>query len=114
MTNYITMTEMVEFTGINPDEIDLFDNYITNAQAEFEGKVWSFDGTETNYKTAQRAVAFLTAYYIRKFKHETEFAKTDLEEYLRLINSILGDATPESTTYFHGYVTSLNQGDLSD
>ena len=114
MANYITMTEMVDFTGIHQDEVGLFDKYIEHAQEEFEGKVWTFDGTETNYKRAQRAVAFLTAYYIRRSKKEVEFAKTDLEEYNRIVKGILGDATPESTTHFHGYMTSITQGDLSD
>lgn len=115
MTNYITMTDMTTFTGLSEDDVELFGTYITEAQLEFTirtGK--TYDGTENNYKMVQRAVAFLTAYYIRIHRQEIEYGKEILKEYDRLIKMIMMDNTPESQAYWSPVIQSITQEDMGD
>jgi len=101
MANYISITEMIAFTGLSEEDVELFDTYITEAQLEFTIRTGKeYDGTENNYKMVQRAVAFLTAYYIRVHRQELEYAKEILKEYDRLIKMIMRDTTPENQTYW--------------
>ena len=114
MTNYITMTDMIDITGVEPDIVSNFDDYITKAQTEFELRVRTFTGEENDYDIAKRAVAFLTEYYIRRYKKEIEYAKVALEEYLRLVKELNADITPETENYFDPNYVSITQDDLDD
>jgi len=115
MANYITITEMTTFTGLSEEDVDLFSTYITEAQTEFEIRVGkSYTGTENDYKLVQRAVAFLTAYYIRLHRQELEYGKEILKEYHRLIKMIMHDATPDKQSFWEPQVQAITQEDMGD
>lgn len=115
MANYITMSEMVRLTGLDVNSVGSFTDYITDAQVEFERRCnRTFDGTETDYKVAQRALAFLVAYYIRLHRQETEYAESELKEYNRLLKMIMIDKTPEKQSFWDPEIQSITQEDMGD
>lgn len=115
MANYITMTEMTTFTGLSDEDVELFSTYITDAQVEFERRcLRTFDGTESDYKMAQRALAFLTAYYIRLHRQEIEYAKEMLKEYERLLKAIMIDKTPDKQSFWQPTIQTITQEDMGD
>ena len=70
---YITVQNLKEITGITGEEVGELGSdltirsaLITEAEDEFEADVGrTFDGTESDYAIAQRAVAYLTAHKLR-------------------------------------------------
>lgn len=115
MANYITMSEMIEMTGLDIDAVDSFTSYITNAQVEFERRcLRTFDGTEDDYSIAQRALAFLVAYYIRLHRQETEYAEAELKEYNRLLKLVMIDKTPDRQSFWEPQVQTITQDDMGD
>ena len=115
MVNYITETEMTTFTGLATADVDDFDVVIVEAQKEFELRTnRTYTNTEDDWKMAQRATAFLTAYYIRLHRQETEYAKEMLMEYHRLLKLLVRDMTPEKQTYWQPQLQSITQEDMGD
>lgn len=115
MVNYITITEMTAFTGLSEEDVDLFDTYITEAQLEFTIRVGKeYTGAENDYKLVQRAVAFLTAYYIRIHRQEVEYSKEIMTEYNRLIKMIMRDNTPETQAFWTPVIKSITQENIGD
>lgn len=105
----------MELTGLDIDSVADYSGYISRAQKEFELRTQRvFDGEEDDYQLAQRAVAFLTAYYIRLHRQEVEFAKTELIEYHRLIKHLMLDVVPEKQIFWQPVINSVEQSDLGD
>ena len=128
MTNYITAQEFTESTGITAEEVEatgsetLFrDDRIAEAQGEFERDIQkTFDGTETDYALAQRAVAFLTAHLFRLRKIEltptsdatAQSISPYLKEYQRLKNLVMRSKADDTKPIFGGGFSSFATEDL--
>lgn len=111
MTNYITAAEFTSITGVTaaeagesgPASTTIRDAEITKAQLEFEKDVGrSFAGTETDYITAQEAVAWMTAHRLAVRKYgllaETEAVQLHKSEYLRLLRLLKTSETKDEKT----------------
>ena len=110
--SYITAQELNEIAGITGDDIN-FDAIITRAQKELDTRLGkTFAGTETNYILIKRALAFLTAYYVRLERKEIEYAKETIKEYDRLIKILAMDNEPEKQEYWEPTMKFVNQQDL--
>lgn len=115
MAFMVTATDIKTNTGLIDGDVDSFDSYITEATKEFEMRVNRvFSDDEDDYKLAQRAVSFLTAYYIRMHRQEIEYAKALLEEYHRLLKLLIRDMTPDTQNYWEPQIEAVTQEDLGD
>jgi len=97
----ITVEQLVEFTHVEYEDDEEANDQITEAQSEFEREVSrTFDGTEGDYKSAQRATAFLTAYFIHYKRKEFELSDQAIKEYRRLLKILKIVNDPANRIYF--------------
>lgn len=92
MANYITPAELKEIAGVSIEDTKNILTKISDAQTELELQLRkTFEGTENDYKLVQRALAFLTAYYIRLQKKEIDYAERMLTSYVRIVDTLKED-----------------------
>ena len=120
MANYITAVEFTDITELTAEEVGELgsssikrDAKITEAQLEFERNVRVFDGTENDYKLAQRAVAFLAAHYLSFGKlglvGDGNTVSPFLREYSRIKDMIDdGSVKKEEGRIFGGKITGVD------
>lgn len=111
--SYITAQNLEEITNITATDVNL-DAIITRAQKELETRLGdTFTNADSDYILIQRALAFLTAYYIRLERKEVEYAKEELKEYERLIKILAQDNEPDKQEYWEPSLKVINQEDLT-
>lgn len=109
---YITAQELNEIANITGDDVN-FDAIIIRAQKELETRLGdTFTVADSDFILIKRALAFLTAYYIRLERKENEYAKEELKEYERLVKILAMDNTPEKQEYWEPSLKVINQEDL--
>lgn len=118
---YIDHNMLEQITNLGIERIDSHINvsaFMSQAQKEFEYEVGrTFNGSETDYNIAQRAVAYLTAYYIRKMREEIDYAESNLRDYKRYLNMLRGrgnNVDVDKPIYFTGAMTVVTSADIAD
>ena len=108
---YITKNELVSFTGISYDDESELLSFITQAEEEFEFTTGrTISESESIYSICQRAISFLTSYFIRRKRGEFELSSMDKEEYTRLMKIVMRniDVTSEDEIIFQPQFTSVD------
>jgi len=119
IVRYITVNDLYEMTGLEscdiPEASSSYSSRIQKAIAEFEIDVErTFAGTESDYQTAQRAVAFRTAYDIHLSRREPEYARIMWQEYTRLLKILRKVPASDAPTriYFAPTMKTITQEDI--
>lgn len=117
MANLITVTELTEITGIDVSDTSISEisTKITNAQDEiFRRTSRTILATDSDILTVQRAIAFLSSYYIRRKRKEMSMAKLDLNDYYRELKEFHGDITPDTRKAWRPKISVITNENLSE
>jgi len=112
----IDMTKVLRYSSLQKEDVEGFNYYIDDAQQCFFKDIRrTFNGTEDDILLAKRAIAILTAYYIRRHRGEIDYAKVELEEYDRMLKKFIYDADKKTSYhYFQPRISVVTQEDIGD